>query len=122
MRTPPPRRSSATSASIGGIEPLAPYFGRIAHAYLIGEAANTFAKTLAGKVPTTLARTLAAAFEAASRDARREQGPGAVVLLSPACASWDQFASFEARGEAFKALVARLPGEREPPLAAEAAP
>ena len=109
-------------AKEGGIEPLAPYFGRIAHAYLIGEAANTFAKTLAGKVPTTLARTLAAAFEAASRDARREQGPGAVVLLSPACASWDQFASFEARGEAFKALVARLPGEREPPLAAEAAP
>ncbi|HUI18302.1 MAG TPA: UDP-N-acetylmuramoyl-L-alanine--D-glutamate ligase, partial [Alphaproteobacteria bacterium] len=109
-------------AKEGGIEPLVPYFGRIAHAYLIGEAADAFAKTLAGKVPTTLARTLAAALAAASRDARREGGAGAVVLLSPACASWDQFASFEARGEAFKALVAGLPGERERPLAAEAAP
>jgi UDP-N-acetylmuramoylalanine--D-glutamate ligase len=109
-------------AKAGGIAPLAPYFGRIAHAYLIGEAADAFAKTLAGKVPTTLARTLAAALAAASRDARHEGGVGAVVLLSPACASWDQFASFEARGEAFKALVASLPGERERPLAAEAAP
>ena len=99
-------------AKAGGIEPLAPYFGRIAHAYLIGEAADGFAKTLAGKVPTTLARTLDAALAAASRDAR-EAGKGAVVLLSPACASWDQFSSFEARGDAFKALVARLPGRRE---------
>jgi len=70
----------------------------------------------------TLARTLAQALEAASRDAGRECREGAVVLLSPACASWDQFANFEARGDAFKALVAALPGRREHPVPAEAAP
>ena len=109
-------------AKEGGIEALAPHFGRIAHAYLIGEAAETFAKTLAGRVRFTVAHTLAQALEAASRDAGRECRGGAVVLLSPACASWDQFANFEARGEAFKALVAALPGRREHPLPAEAAP
>ncbi|MEE8499568.1 MAG: hypothetical protein V3S27_03265, partial [Kiloniellales bacterium] len=44
--------------------------------------------------------------------AKREGREGAVVLLSPACASFDQFDDFEARGEAFRALVEALPGER----------
>ena len=108
-------------AKEGGIEPLAPYFGRVAHAYLIGEAADAFARTLQGKVPYTLSRTLDAALAAASLDARAG-GIGAVVLLSPACASWDQFSSFEERGESFKALVAKLPGRRERARPAEAAP
>lgn len=91
----------------GGIAPLAPWFGRIAHAYLIGEAASDFAATLdAAGVPHTVAGTLEAAVSLA-HDAARREAP-AVVLLSPACASFDQFANFEARGEAFARAVASL--------------
>jgi UDP-N-acetylmuramoylalanine--D-glutamate ligase len=85
----------------GGIEPLRPLFGKIAKAYLIGEAEADFAATL-GDTPNVRCGTLADAVTAARADAR----PGDVILLSPACASFDQFASFEARGEAFRALVA----------------
>jgi UDP-N-acetylmuramoylalanine--D-glutamate ligase len=99
-------------AKEGGIEPLRAHFPRVVHAYLIGEAAEAFAATLSGQVPYTLSRTLDRALAAATKDALREKRPGAVVLLSPACASWDQFASFEARGESFRTLVTALPGER----------
>jgi len=92
----------------GGIEPLRPLFPRVAKAYLIGEAADAFARTLAGAVPFERCGTLAAATEAAARDASRSGADEPVVLLSPACASFDQFANFEARGEAFRAAVARL--------------
>ena len=85
----------------GGIEPLRPLFGKIAKAYLIGEAEADFATTL-GATPHARCGVLADAVAAARADAR----PGDVILLSPACASWDQFASFEARGDAFRALVA----------------
>jgi UDP-N-acetylmuramoylalanine--D-glutamate ligase len=97
----------------GGITALAPHFGRIRHAYLIGEAADEFARTLEGRVLYTKTVTLERALAAASADARREKIEGAVVLLSPACASFDQFADFEARGDAFRTLVEALPGERE---------
>ncbi|HWA89728.1 MAG TPA: UDP-N-acetylmuramoyl-L-alanine--D-glutamate ligase [Rhizomicrobium sp.] len=90
-------------AKEGGIESLAPHFGRIRKAYLIGEAATAFAKTLDGKVPYEIVGTLEAAVAAAAREA--EDG---VVLLSPACASFDQFRDFEHRGEAFRQAVARL--------------
>ena len=90
----------------GGIEPLRPLFGRIAKAYLVGEAAAPFAATLAG-TPHAICGTLAAAVAAAAADAQ----PGDTVLLSPACASFDQFADFEARGEAFRALVRPLLAE-----------
>ncbi len=100
-------------AKAGGIAALAPHFDRIRHAYLIGEAADEFARTLEGRVPYTMTGTLQRALAAASADARREKIEGAVVLLSPACASFDQFADFEARGDAFRALVEALPGERE---------
>lgn len=85
----------------GGIASLAPEFGRIAKAYLIGEAAETFASQL-GAVPHEVSGDLATAVAAATREAE----PGDVVLLAPAGSSFDQFASFEARGDAFRALVA----------------
>jgi UDP-N-acetylmuramoylalanine--D-glutamate ligase len=91
----------------GGITPLGPLFGRVAKAYLIGEAAGAFAATL-GATPHALCGDLAAATRMAAAEAR----PGEVVLLSPACASFDQFASFEARGDAFAALVAEITGEK----------
>ncbi|MDJ0948246.1 MAG: UDP-N-acetylmuramoyl-L-alanine--D-glutamate ligase [Alphaproteobacteria bacterium] len=102
-------------AKEGGIAALAPLFGRIRHAYLIGEAAPDFAAALEGKVPYTLSGDLATAVAQVSATAGNGNGPGAVVLLSPACASFDQFRNFEARGEAFIDLVGRLPGQRSRP-------
>jgi UDP-N-acetylmuramoylalanine--D-glutamate ligase len=93
----------------GGIAPLAPYFDRVAKAYLIGEATDEFAATLDGKVAFDRCGTLEAATAAAARDAATISGEP-VVLLSPACASFDQFRNFEVRGDAFRALVAALPG------------
>ncbi|MBF0562050.1 MAG: UDP-N-acetylmuramoyl-L-alanine--D-glutamate ligase, partial [Alphaproteobacteria bacterium] len=83
-------------------------FPRVRHAFLIGEAAPEFARTLDGKVAYTQAGHLAAAVAQAAAMAGREHINGAVVLLSPACASWDQFANFEARGEAFRQAAAAL--------------
>jgi UDP-N-acetylmuramoylalanine--D-glutamate ligase len=92
----------------GGITSLKPYFERVRHAYLIGTATEEFAATLGSSVPFSRCADLAAAVSAASQAARRERIPGAVVLLSPACASYDQFAHFEARGDAFRTLVGGL--------------
>lgn len=95
-------------AKEGGIDPLRPLFARIAKAYLIGEAAEGFAKTL-GEVPHALCGTLEAAVKQAWNDARNDGG--GVILLAPACASWDQFKSFEHRGDVFRDLAKRLAGE-----------
>ncbi|MBL6936810.1 MAG: UDP-N-acetylmuramoyl-L-alanine--D-glutamate ligase [Alphaproteobacteria bacterium] len=95
-------------AKVGGIEGLASFFPRIRKAYLIGDAAAQFAATLAGKVDTEVTGTLAAAVRAAATDATLDAAPAPVVLLSPACASFDQFKDFEARGDAFRAAVAAL--------------
>jgi UDP-N-acetylmuramoylalanine--D-glutamate ligase len=78
-------------------------------AYLIGEAAAQFARTLDGHVPYETSGTLEVAVASAARDAARSDVPSPVVLLSPACASYDQFRDFEQRGEAFRAAVTRLP-------------
>jgi UDP-N-acetylmuramoylalanine--D-glutamate ligase len=94
----------------GGIESLSAYFPRIRKAYLIGAAAKEFAATLDGKVDHITAGTLDRAVEEAARDAVASGLDHPVVLLSPACASFDQFESFEARGAAFRNLVRKLPG------------
>jgi UDP-N-acetylmuramoylalanine--D-glutamate ligase len=94
-------------AKEGGIESLAPLFPRIARAVLIGRDAPALAETLAAHgVPHEVAGTLEAAVPAAAAVARSGAAP--VVLLSPACASWDQFTGFDQRGDRFRALVGQL--------------
>ncbi len=100
----------------GGLKGCLPYLDRVRHAYLIGEAAMQFSAELDGKVPLTISGDLETATKAAFADARKAGLPGAVVLLAPACASWDQFSSFEARGDAFRDLVEALPGEHLDPF------
>src|SRR6201996_9291108 len=92
----------------GGIESLAEFFPRIRCAYLIGEAAAQFAKPLEGKAPYIMSGTLDVAVTQAARDAAAPEIAAPVVLLSPACASYDQFKDFEQRGDVFRDLVAKL--------------
>ncbi len=97
-------------AKTNGIAPLAPYFPRVARVLLIGRDAPLLAATLAEhRVPHEIVGTLDVAVP---RAAAAAGAAGAVVLLSPACASFDQFSGFEARGRRFAELVAALPGER----------
>jgi UDP-N-acetylmuramoylalanine--D-glutamate ligase len=94
----------------GGIESLAEFFPRIRKAYLIGEAAKEFAATLDGKVAHEIDGALSAAVDAATRDAEASDAKEPVVLLSPACASFDQYPNFEVRGQAFTDIVRAMPG------------
>ena len=94
----------------GGLAGLEPFYPRIARAYLIGEAADAFAGQLGGQVDHVHCGTLARAVEAAAADASRSQANEPVVLLSPACASYDQFDNFAKRGDAFRGLVMGLAG------------
>ncbi|MBV8473610.1 MAG: UDP-N-acetylmuramoyl-L-alanine--D-glutamate ligase [Hyphomicrobiales bacterium] len=95
-------------AKEGGIEPLRPLFPRVAKAYLIGAASDAFAQTLEGVVAYERCGELANAVAAAARDAAQSKAAEPVVLLSPAAASYDQFANFEVRGDRFRELVAAL--------------
>ena len=97
-------------AKAGGIAALAEFFPRIRKAYLIGEAAKEFAETLGSRVPYEMSQTLDVAVTSAARDAEASGLPDAVVLLSPACASFDQYRNFEIRGTTFRDLVNALPG------------
>jgi UDP-N-acetylmuramoylalanine--D-glutamate ligase len=97
-------------AKTGGIGPLAPYFPRIRRAYLIGEAAEEFAATLDSAAEHEIVGTLERAVQHAARDAATSSAREPVVLLSPACASFDQYPNFEIRGAAFVDLVTALPG------------
>ncbi|MDI5923610.1 UDP-N-acetylmuramoyl-L-alanine--D-glutamate ligase [Rhizobium leguminosarum] len=94
----------------GGITTLAPYFPRIAKAYLIGEAAAEFAATLGEAVPYEISGTLERAVAHAAADAERDENVASAVMLSPACASFDQYKNFEVRGDAFVGHVAALDG------------
>ncbi|HEX2552780.1 MAG TPA: UDP-N-acetylmuramoyl-L-alanine--D-glutamate ligase [Microvirga sp.] len=99
-------------AKEGGISTLASYFPRIEKAYLIGAASDAFAGALDGRVPHARCETLDRAVAAAAADAAASGGEDAVVLLSPACASYDQYPNFERRGDHFRDLVRALPGIR----------
>ncbi len=102
-------------AKEGGIEPLRPLFNKIAKAYLIGTAQDEFARVLEDTVATQRCGTLEVAIAQAGADALRSAAAEPVVLLSPACASYDQFPNFEVRGDFFRTLVqafiARQSGE-----------
>ncbi|MEM1371434.1 MAG: UDP-N-acetylmuramoyl-L-alanine--D-glutamate ligase [Pseudomonadota bacterium] len=108
-------------AKTGGIDALLPLMPRVARAYLIGEAAEPFAQALAGHTAIEVCGTLDAAIMAATQQAQAEHAatPNAnardtqsapVILLSPACASFDQYRNFEVRGLAFKDCASALPG------------
>ena len=91
----------------GGIDSLRDLFPRVAKAYLVGQAAEAFAATLDGQAPAVICGDLATATAQAFADAQAAGGDQ-FVLLSPACASFDQFPDFEVRGDAFRAIVADL--------------
>ncbi len=94
----------------GGIESLRDYFPKIAGAYLIGESMEAFAATIGDALPVVRAGTLEVALHRAAEDAAADPAAEPVVLLSPACASYDQFQNFEKRGDAFRDLVLSLDG------------
>jgi len=95
---------------LGGIAGLAEFFPRIRKAYLIGEAAQEFAETLGDSVVHEISETLDVAVGHAAGDAEASGLADPVVLLSPACASFDQYRNFEIRGAKFRDLVNALPG------------
>jgi UDP-N-acetylmuramoylalanine--D-glutamate ligase len=95
-------------AKEGGIDALAPFMGKVVHAFLVGEAAEMFAGWIAGKAPATIVGTIDRAVAEANAMAQAD-GQDSTVLLSPACASFDQFPNFEVRGRFFVAAVNALP-------------
>ncbi|WP_343343677.1 UDP-N-acetylmuramoyl-L-alanine--D-glutamate ligase [Sphingomicrobium sp. XHP0239] len=91
-------------AKAEGLDPLMDRLDQVVKAYLVGKSTERFEASLNGKVETVRAKTVAEAVVLAAADAV----PGDTVLLSPACASFDQFRDFEERGEAFRAAVGKL--------------
>ena len=94
-------------AKQGSLDVIYPFLPHVKRAYLIGEAADHLAAQLADRIDVELCGDLALATARAAADAA---GRDAVILLSPACASFDQFSSFEERGRAFCRLAAAQPG------------
>jgi UDP-N-acetylmuramoylalanine--D-glutamate ligase len=97
----------------GGLNGLESFMPRVAHVFLIGEASDAFAGWLNGKATFTKCGTLENAVTQAAQMATAQKKANAVVLLSPACASYDQFKSYEHRGEEFMRLVTALPASTE---------
>ena len=96
-------------AKAGGIENLTPHFKNISRAYLIGEAADDYCATLrANKIAAKVSGELRMAILCATRDALASKAENPVILLSPACASFDQFKDFEVRGDAFRTLALEI--------------
>ena len=91
-----------------GLDPTVPYLAHVRHAFLIGDAAEAFKTALDGKVPVTMSGDLATAVKDARRKAAGDGAESPVVLLSPACASFDQYRNFTLRGDHFRELVAAL--------------
>ena len=94
----------------GGITTLAPFFPKIVKAYLIGEAAPAFAATLGEAVPYEISGTLEQAVAHAAAEAGKDEAGPSAVMLSPACASFDQYKNFEVRGDAFVGHVRAIDG------------
>jgi UDP-N-acetylmuramoylalanine--D-glutamate ligase len=90
------------------LDECAPAFGHVVAAYTIGEAGHRFAEILSPHMPVTRSEMLCDAVRQAIDAAR----PGDVIMLSPACASFDQFRDFEARGDAFRSIVTSLLADR----------
>jgi UDP-N-acetylmuramoylalanine--D-glutamate ligase len=91
-------------AKTDNLDECAPHFGHVVKAYTIGEAGEMFASLLSPQMAVAECVTLDDAVKAAASEAQA----GDTVLLSPACASFDQFRDFEARGDAFRAAVGEL--------------
>mgnify|MGYP001806608231 FL=1 len=87
-----------------GLAACRPWFGHVKRAYLIGEAMEPFAAEIGDAIPVDLSGDMATAVAQAAAAAK----PGDIVLLSPACASFDQFKDYEQRGDAFRGLVQAL--------------
>nr|WP_245198439.1 UDP-N-acetylmuramoyl-L-alanine--D-glutamate ligase [Sphingopyxis italica] len=87
-----------------GLAACRPWFGHVKRAYLIGEAMETFAAEIGDACPVEKLGDLATAVKQAAAAAE----PGDIVLLSPACASFDQYKDYEQRGDAFRAAVQAL--------------
>ncbi|MFT7099104.1 MAG: UDP-N-acetylmuramoylalanine--D-glutamate ligase, partial [Rickettsiales bacterium] len=95
-------------AKDGGISDLKKYFPKVTHAFLIGDSSEDFAKTLRGKVEYSKCETLENAFVKARKIALVDSSQEKTILLSPACASFDQWKNFELRGDFFIELVSKL--------------
>lgn len=87
-----------------GLAACHPWFGHVKRAYLIGEAMEPFAAEIGDAIPVERSGNMATAVKQAAAAAK----PGDIVLLSPACASFDQFKDYEQRGDAFRAAVQAL--------------
>lgn len=115
----PPNPNKRVHWIVGGLpkgddlDECAPHFGNIAAAYTIGEAGPMFADLLRPHMPVTRSEMMCDAIQQAMAAAR----PGDVILLSPACASFDQFRDYEARGDSFRQIVHALTTDQGSPAA-----